>query len=76
MKCLVKITNMNLCYIIDRMILLLFCLSSAELFYFSFTFHRTTRLQNSQFFLKIGKEIGKAWRMSLTGAKLMSLTRP
>ena len=36
-----------------------------------------SRLQNSQFFfLKISKEIGKAWRKSLTRAKLASLTRP
>ena len=28
------------------------------------------------FFLKISKEIGKAWRKSLTRAKLASLTRP
>ena len=32
------------------------------------------RLQNSRFFfLKISKEIGKAWRMSLSRAKLVSL---
>ena len=34
------------------------------------------RQQNSGFFLKIRKEIGKAWRKSLTRAKLASLTRP
>ena len=35
-----------------------------------------TRLQNSRFFfLKIRKEIGKAWRKSLTQAKRASLTR-
>ena len=28
------------------------------------------------FFLKISKEVGKAWRKSLTRAKLASLTRP
>ena len=28
------------------------------------------------FFLKISKEIGKAWRKSLARAKLASLTRP
>ena len=34
-------------------------------------------LQNSRFFfLKISKEIGKAWRKSLTRAKHASLTRP
>ena len=32
------------------------------------------RLQNSRFFLKISKEIGKAWRRSLTRAKRASLT--
>ena len=36
----------------------------------------TSRLQNSRFFLKISKEIGKAWRKSLTPAKRASLTRP
>ena len=34
------------------------------------------RLQNSRFFLKISKEIGKAWRKSLTRAKRASLSRP
>ena len=35
------------------------------------------RLQNSRFFfLKISKEIGNAWRKSLTGAKRASLTHP
>ena len=35
------------------------------------------RLQNSRiFFLKIIKEIGKAWRKSLTCVKCASLTRP
>ena len=35
----------------------------------------TSRLQNSRFFfLKISKEIGKAWRKSLVGAKRASLT--
>ena len=35
------------------------------------------RLQDSRFFfLKISKEIGRAWRMCLTHAKLTSLTRP
>ena len=33
------------------------------------------RLQNSRFFLKISKEIGKAWRKSLARAKRASLTR-
>ena len=34
------------------------------------------RLQNSRFFFsKISKEIGKAWRKSLTRAKRASLTR-
>ena len=33
-----------------------------------------SRLQNSRFFLKISKEIGKAWRKSLTRAKRASLT--
>ena len=32
-----------------------------------------SRLQNSRFFLKISKEIGKAWRKSLTRAKRASL---
>ena len=31
--------------------------------------------KKSQFFLKISKEIGKAWRKSLTRAKCASLTR-
>ena len=36
-----------------------------------------TRLLNSRFFfLKISKEIGKAWRKSLARAKCVSLTRP
>ena len=34
------------------------------------------RLQNSRFFLKISKEIGKAWRKSLTRAKRANLSRP
>ena len=34
------------------------------------------RLQNRRFFFKISKEIGKAWRKSLTRAKRSSLTRP
>ena len=34
------------------------------------------RLQNSQFFLKISKEISKAWRKSLLRVKHASLTRP
>ena len=33
-------------------------------------------LQNSQVFLKISKQISKAWRKSLTRAKRASLTRP
>ena len=32
------------------------------------------RLQNSRFFLKISKEIGKVWRKSLTRAKRASLS--
>ena len=35
-----------------------------------------SRLQSGRFFLKISKEIGKAWRKSLTRAKRTSLTRP
>ena len=36
-----------------------------------------TRLLNSRFFfLKISKEIGKAWRKNLARAKCVSLTRP
>ena len=33
-------------------------------------------LKSSRFFLKISKEIGKAWPKSLTRAKLASLTCP
>ena len=36
----------------------------------------SARLQNSRFFLKISKEIGKAWRKSLTGAKRASSLIP
>ena len=36
----------------------------------------TSRLQNSRFFLKISKEISKAWRKSLARAKRASLTPP
>ena len=40
-------------------------------------FLSSSRLQNSRFFfLKISKEIGKAWRKSLTRANHASLTRP
>ena len=38
-------------------------------------FYGANRLQNSRFFLKFSKEIGKAWRKSLTRAKRASLTR-
>ena len=43
--------------------------------YSSFKIIEFVRLQNSRFFLKISKEIGKAWRTSLTRAKLASFTR-
>ena len=36
----------------------------------------TYTAKQSGFFLKISKEIGKAWRKSLTRAKRESLTRP
>ena len=40
--------------------------------------HQTIMMQNSRvfFFLKISKELGKAWRKSLKRAKRASLTRP
>ena len=45
------------------------CKKTANQHTFRFCNHRT-RLQNSRFFfLKISKEIGKAWRKSLTRAK-------
>ena len=40
------------------------------------TLQNNFRLQNSGFFLRISKEIGKEWRKSLTRAKRASLTRP
>ena len=41
------------------------------------TFYKlNTTLQNSRLFIKISKEIGKAWCKSLTHAKRASLTRP
>ena len=47
-----------------------------SLFQKSFLISVSYRLQNSRFFLQISKEIGKAWRKSLTSAKRASLTRP
>ena len=44
--------------------------------YFAFKRSLRCRLQNSRLFLKISKEIGKAWRKSLARAKRASLTRP
>ena len=40
--------------------------------------HQTIMMQNSRvfFFLKISKELGKAWRKSVKRAKRASLTRP